>query len=1537
MSIDLQRDNPNSAFHGITDCRIAVEVEVSGLNTSACKALTGFAFQANPATNTAHGVQFLNLSAGMLSNRYILDSTPKGIYGQIATPFTGDGVYLLTATTQNGQSFHSYANGGNDCSASGFLFSNYGPTAVTFGIDPSSSPNGSGEGLTVHAIRIYAQHLTVAEAEASYERLSSGGSRRVDANTAADWSTEGAWRSPLGTAPETAPAEGADALLELGNNAALTVNAADSLGELALLSVGTPSVASPVRLLAGAEGVGLRAERTRVQTNVRIEGGVSDLGTVGIARGIRLDLASGEIAVAGFSGTGALRLSGATLGIGTGSAVGSLNGVLLDGGTFRATGSFVSLQNFSVNGTGETAATLCAEAGETLTLSGSFSGEGLLNIGSARDTGTVRLEGDMSSFTGSLALKHGKLELWRNRPTLAEVAAGTTLQFTVTPDERIKGDCSLEVGSCAEDVTIIVRDAAGNDVTYSLAEDAEHRATFENGKLSIPVESRPQQTGSIWWWDYEFDGDATNVGSDGMALTFEGGSYPYKGSEYTDADGEGGARALKLPTRPYRAVDAYPDTFTAVMYCKASPQANGVMVSFGTKAGHTVSLLTGREPDKGDMRLILTTGTQVTDLVENLRVPYARTQNHIYAFTFGTETTVSEMGFLDRNTVIRVYKDGAEVASYRHQGVIELGGGFQIGSIYGGISGFADVNMLPVAPEGEAPATMEFLRVCRGVLSPEAMLALAEAYPYTSPAGAASRDVTSGDTQWGAEEAWGQNNGTGEVRQTLPDSGTNVTLEATGESLVSLEINLGEGVATPYETLTFKGAAPVALTAGTGELTVSGVTTVKAGAHVTLPMDVVHLGRVVVEEGASLTLECSGLYLASLPYALTGFVDAESATRIGVAFTKLRPWEVTLARNPETSMMMVDATPLPIRSQQVGADGDWATLTWTWEGQEEPVKLNLNVFTGIATIDLGEGGVLAPDADIVPAGRFTLAGTGTVSLAGMTLGANADLTVGENAILDLGVGLAARPTALTLPIHGAGTVKLGVTSGTNSGSDSDYNNAFSWGTDFTGTTHVVSGWFGISSLRDVGTRLILEDGVNMACTAGQNLGRGLALEVRGNTQFIVNTKTLYEISGTEVVGAGTLLKTGGGDLRFHNCALSANLATSGNQTRPQFTGTTVVSGRLSGSGPIEVGATSIRGDVTFSGDAEGYSGTLTVVAGSTLTATGDGAKPFGTGNLVVNGTVTLGDGDSPVTLPRVSGSGTIQIGTRAVTLGAACEGPSVALGKAREGGTWEGGSLVGTGTLSLPSGRTLSGVGTVGVPLTLAAGAVIDATAASGDGSAPIAATQGVTVPASGTVSLRKDELGEAFGAPNLSSPVAFALAADAGAPEGAVLIATPKALVLAKRTPNEAAGENADAIAAFAAGYGVYDGDYGVTLNGAAATAKAVDDVLGCFTDAFAWNPASEEEPATVDVRCHFGIKGITICQAAAGDGFDVCVTVGLEDAGYAEGTELRLFLNGALCEGAVLETEGDVRRFRLPYASLVGLDTFRFTVKAINGSVAQ
>lgn len=1536
MSIDLQRDNPNSAFHGITDCRIAVEVEVSGLNTSACKALTGFAFQANPATNTAYGVQFLNLSAGMLSNRYILDSTPKGTYGQIATPFTGDGVYLLTATTQNGQSFHSYANGGNDCSASGFLFSNYGPTAVTFGIDPSSSPNGSGEGLTVHAIRIYAQFLTTAEVGDSYERLSVGGSRRVDANTAANWSTEGAWRSPLGTAPETAPAEGADALLELGNNAALTVNAADSLGEIALLSVGTPSVASPVRLLAGAEGVSLRAERTRVQTNVRIEGGVSALGTVGIARGIRLDLASGEIAVAGFSGTGALRLSGATLSIGAGSATSTLNGVLLDGGTFRATETFSSHQNFSVNGKGETAATLCAMTEKMITLSGSLFGEGHLNVGSAENAGTVRLEGDMSSFSGSLALKGGKLELWRNRPPLTEVAAGSILQITVTPDERIKGDCGLDVGSCAEDVIVIVRDAAGAETTYSLAEGAENRATFENGRLRIPLEGRPTQTGNIWWWDYEFDGNLTNQGSAGGNLQFDG-THPFQtpsGSEYTVVD-ESGTRALKLASAPWRTVTAYPETFTAVMYCTSSSTANGVMASFGSSSAGTrcaISLLTGREPEKGDMRLILTVGTQVTDLVENLRVPYARSANHLYAFTFGTEAKVSETGFLERYTVIRVYKDGAEVAIYRHNGILTLGGGFQIGSIHGGVAGLTDVVKLTQPADGVAPSTMEFLRVCRGVLSPEAMQELAEAYPYVSQAGQARRTVSSVDTQWGAEGAWAQNNGTGTANQTLPDSGTNVTLTTEGESAVSLGINLGEGVAVPYETLTLQGSAPLALTAGTGDLTVSGVTTVKAGAHVTLPMDAVHLGRVVVEEGASLTLECSGLYLASLPYALTGFVDDESAGRIDFAFTKSRPWVVTLTHSQETSMMMVDATPLPIRSQQVGADGSWTGLTWTWKGQETPVGLNLDVFTGIATIDLGEGGTLAPGAGIAPAGRFTLAGTGTVSLAGMTLGATAEFIVGENAVLDLGTGLTARPTALARPIRGAGTVRLGVTSGTNSGSDSDYNNAFTWGTDFTGTTHVVSGWFSISALRNVGARLILEDGVNMCSPSGNNLGRGLALEIRGNTELIVNSGSTYEFSGTGVSGTGRLTKIGSGTLRFHNCELSAN--TSGPL---QLTGDTVVSGILTGNDAIGVGLTSSRGNVTFSGDAEGYSGTLTVVAGSTLTATGDGAKPFGTGSLVVNGTVALGDGDSPVTLPRVSGSGTIQIGTRAVTLDAACEGPSVALGKAREGGTWEGGSLVGTGTLSLPSGRTLSGVGTVGVPLTLAAGAVIDATAASGDGSAPIAATQGVTVPAGGTVFLRKGELGEAFRAPNLSSPAAFALAADAGAPEGAVLIVTPKALVLAKHTPNEAAGENADAIAAFAAEHGVYDGDYGVTLNGAATTAKAVDDVLGCFTDVLAWNPASGDEPASVDILCHFGIKGLTICRAADGEGFDVCVTIGLENAGYAEGTVLQLLLNGAPCEEAVLETVGDVRRFRLPYASLEGFGTFRFAVKAVNGSVAR
>jgi len=478
-----------------------------------------------------------------------------------------------------------------------------------------------------------------------------------------------------------------------------------------------------------------------------------------------------------------------------------------------------------------------------------------------------------SGLTAVSVLSGGTATLGLQRPAQVVVMEGGTLNLTAgtmsdiiagyTPTATLTTQSAVTfAGTITLDGQTVTPDIDGATVTLT--------GTY--------VAGNPSYTGSSYWWDYEFNGNGNNTGSDGTVLSWDnnrptsGGNSSAKvwengtGTVIEDYTASvSGNQMVYLLARPWRhVVDGYPSEFTAVMYCKAGTTANAALVCFGSKApqvGDTsvkrlIALTTGGNPSSGQMRLVLIDPTlsgddRVVDLVEGgFRLDNITTANHLYAFTVRTVDGVSH---------ISVYADGELLTTYIADSIITLGTGFQIGSIHGSIENWMGLSYLSEGDNNNQVsadvATMDFLRVSDTALTSEAIKALAKEYPYVSPNGIATRVVDANGT-WSDSTAtpWeqktlNQDGSSTTTDQAAPNSGTVVDVIATADA--TLTMNLDSAVT--YEKLTFEGAGAITVVKGGTAPTVTTRTYIKT--NTTLPVDAfASLGAITVDDGKTLTL-----------------------------------------------------------------------------------------------------------------------------------------------------------------------------------------------------------------------------------------------------------------------------------------------------------------------------------------------------------------------------------------------------------------------------------------------------------------------------------------------------------------------------------------------------------------------------------------------------------------------------------------------------------------------------------------------------------
>jgi len=619
---------------------------------------------------------------------------------------------------------------------------------------------------------------------------------------------------------------------------------------------------------------------------------------------------------------------------------------------------------------------------------------------------------DLSANTGLtqvIVLSGGELTIGKQRPGSVVVMTGGILNVSSVPtaSECITGyipTAELSVENSAY-LTGTVK-LEGETVTPSF------EGTTATLTGTIAVAANPTYTGSAWWWDYEFNESSSatidgyrlttpNAGNaDNVALRLESSN-----ADYTSAD-ETGNRELYFQQTPWRNASFNSmSELTAVMYCAPGNYANTVLVGFGSTTANdqkAIALVTGANPAAGQMKLVLTdghdggTGT-VTELAD-LTAVGATTTKHLYAFTMDriTEDATTK-------TRVRVYLDGKVKAIYKHSGTLTLSNGFQIGSLHGGVAPRAAFNtgLSKYANSGNS-GTLDFLRVIDGTLTDAAMSALAEAYPYHSEFGAATRDPVSSAASWVSDDAWTQTIPEREdATQNAPNTNTNVTLSKDGSSDVSVAINLAEDTAYESLTLTKEAGATgsLKLTSAYGNNTTGKLVSAETSVLVdtVIPAGRVQLGVTSIADGVTVTVD---------PFSVTGNYTIYD-TLTGLGFGEIyEDVVISMALLGDGASVALDETNL----SDLEDSGFTAELVHNLDNLSYTFKVTREAATADIAVNVTSGGVVTwstrnidvPAPESLPntyAGTVTITSASASPVTVATAFAGGDLTVSSGTVI----------------------------------------------------------------------------------------------------------------------------------------------------------------------------------------------------------------------------------------------------------------------------------------------------------------------------------------------------------------------------------------------------------------------------------------------------------------------------------------------------------------------------------------------------------
>ncbi len=516
------------------------------------------------------------------------------------------------------------------------------------------------------------------------------------------------------------------------------------------------------------------------------------------------------------SGTNTLNLNGGSLNLGdvgitSYSSSRSIAVNVNENTTITATASTLPLSQPITIASGKTLTIDGGESNATVTLN-SLTNNGTVNFNNVTVT-LNRSERDLSgySFTNCTA----------------------TLQFVETGDEYKNG--GFTITNIPSGVTVKVKKYDGTDYETVTPEAGTATISHEVGVSGLAA-----------WLDYTFnestkstnihspaDQVITNAGNAGSGNNLTIDTDYNTGNSYND-DG-----TLKVMSTPWRNI-TWPTNYTVAVAGNVPDVENGCLVAFGsTTAGSSNYLAIVRGANQNEIKLVKGHGmNSAFEVISTMTAANATALSHLVVFTKNGNT-------------FTVYLDGIQKTQVTYSDA--LGGGFQIGSIHGGVTGTGVGRVNDMAADIKEKIFAKAVRVYDYVISDDQMSQLTEEFPYTSFGGKYTRTITE-DSNLSATGAWLNANTQGNVDIPVNAVVDEVIyypdVEITTDAASTLTVNADMDT----ENIKFDGAGKLTIASdGTHHINISG--SVTANGPVSVKYGEIDLTAVPVSIGESGSVE----------------------------------------------------------------------------------------------------------------------------------------------------------------------------------------------------------------------------------------------------------------------------------------------------------------------------------------------------------------------------------------------------------------------------------------------------------------------------------------------------------------------------------------------------------------------------------------------------------------------------------------------------------------------------------------------------------
>lgn len=515
---------------------------------------------------------------------------------------------------------------------------------------------------------------------------------------------------------------------------------------------------------------------------------------------------------------------------------------------------------------------------------------------------TVNLTGAVTN-NGTINFKNATLTANLNDRSLTNYTftnCTATLQFTETGDEYKVG--GFKITNIPTGVTIKVK-KYGTTV-YETVTPVDGTVTISH---SVGV------SGTAAWLDYTFnestkdtnihtpaDNKINNAGNAGSNndLTIDG--------SYTTATSYNDDGTLKVMSTPWRDIN-WPTNYTVAVAGNVPDVENGCLVGFGSSAansnGNYLAIIRGATKDE----IKLVKGHYMNnafDVITTMTAANATALSHLVVFTKNGNT-------------FTVYLDGVQKTQVTYSET--LGGGFQIGSVHGGVTGTGIARVDKMEETIKEKVFAKAVRVYDYVISDDQMSQLTTEFPYTSFGGKYTRTITE-NSNLSATNAWLNTDTQGNVDIPVNAVKDEVTyypdVEITTDAASTLTVNANMDT----ENIKFDGAGKLTIASdGTHNIHVYG--SVTANGPVSIKYGATDLSSVPVSIGESGSVEFDfSAYNFSSVNTPTDYPVTGNTADYGSKVTGVYPSDIyhtyTLAHNGTSNSYILTVAPTVAFFQQ---------------------------------------------------------------------------------------------------------------------------------------------------------------------------------------------------------------------------------------------------------------------------------------------------------------------------------------------------------------------------------------------------------------------------------------------------------------------------------------------------------------------------------------------------------------------------------------------------------------------------------------------